>query len=58
MSTCENCLFWEGDKYTEHGICHRYPRLIPYKDLSYYPIADKDDWCGEFTSSGEREDEA
>jgi hypothetical protein len=56
--TCKDCIFWEGDKYSNHGVCHRYPRIISHGDLSYYAIADDDDWCGEFVSNDEVYNEA
>jgi hypothetical protein len=49
---CATCAFFESDKKTELGECHRYPpTLLPEEEgrLSFsFALTASDEWCGEF----------
>lgn len=56
---CETCVFFNPDKHSNDGYCHRYPPLTRLRggsgDHSWWvqPEVLVSDWCGEFQPKGE-----
>jgi len=51
LPRCGTCAFFESDKKTEIGECHRYPPILlpDEQGVSFsFTLTAADDWCGEF----------
>jgi hypothetical protein len=52
MPACQSCSFFDIEPKEDLGLCRRYPPvLINMGDSDFdstFPVAARDDWCGEF----------